>query len=247
MWCVIPAAGFGTRLEPLTLQRPKPLIELDGRPILDHLLENLAAVAKRACVVVRESDRSIRDAIGDRRHGLQLHYAEQKQPLGVADAVAQCGDLVDAPFVVAMGDVYFEESLAPYIDVWRDSGADGAVLVEQIGRGDAGDMGLVWLEGDRVVKISKQRFTGQAQQRVCGLMILPERAIRTISQIRPDRGHELELEDVVTRLLNEGAEFLAVPYRGWRRNINTMEDLEEVRARIHRTEPPSVGHQKGSV
>ncbi len=232
MWCVIPAAGRGSRLEPLVRGEPKALLDIEGRSILDRLLERLAPTVTDVCVVVGESGAAIQEQIGSVRHGIRIHYAVQPQPLGVAEAVCRSRTIVSGSFLVVMGDVYYEERLAPYIERWRLSNAAGAVLVEPVVDSDRGSMGLVRVAADRVVEIEKAAFTGQTRYRACGLMILPDAAFAVCRELRPGSTDELELEDVVARLIRDGFDFLPIRYQGWRRNINSLEDLRLVETRL---------------
>lgn len=238
MWCVIPVAGRGTRLDPLTQERPKALVQIGGCHLITRLIEQLAGVVTDVCLVVGESGRAIRAVLGTRRAGLNLSYVLQPEPLGVADAVARGREYVTGPFAVVMGDTYYSEPLGPYIEDWRVSGAEGAVLVEPITGASAESVGLVRVKDQRVTWIAKTALSAQAQYRVCGLMAFPETAFEAFAKVGRGSEGERELEDVVLWLIEHGAEFRALRYGGWRRNINTLADLHEVKRRI-----AAVGHQ----
>ena len=231
---MVPAAGRGSRLGLLTRQLPKALLEIRGRPILYWLLQRLRPAVARVCLVVQGPDSPIQRRFGNGWQGLRVHYAFQPEPLGVADAVWRARDVVQGPFVVAMGDVYYGESLAPYIGRWRGSSAEGAVLLEAAGTRARlrHPVGHARVAGDRVIDITKSVEVAPGNWRVCGLTILPSEAFEASGYILPGEGGELEIEDVVAWLMsNRNAEFLAIPYSGWRRNINTPSDLQAVRAR----------------
>ena len=83
-----------------------------------------------------------------------------------------------------------------------------------------------------MIDITKSVEVAPGDWRVCGLTILPSEAFEASGCIRPGEGGALEVEDGVAWLMsNRNAEFLAIPYSGWRRNINTASDLQVVRAR----------------
>lgn len=238
MWCVIPAAGRGTRLEPLTLDRPKPLLEVGGRSILSWLLDRLRPAVDRACLVVSERAGAVREALGDRHAGIDLRYAVQERRLGVGDAILRAEPNVSGPFAVAMGDAWYDRSLSPCLDAWRASGADGAVIVESVVEPPGDPIGLVRAPGGRVTEIRKDVHRGEEDLRVAGAAVLPAGAFRVLAEAREEvlaaGTGEVELEAAVTRLLAEGVTFAAIPSSGWRRNINTPADLEAVEARIRR-------------
>lgn len=231
MWCVIPAAGRGTRMGPAG-GRPKALLEIGGRLLIDHLLDRLPDVVTDVCLVVGSEGRGVRE-LGRTRLGRRMHYVVQPRPTGVADAAMRAADLVSGTTLVIMGDVYYEDGLAPYVEALQAGEASGGILVEKSGAAVGRDpVGLVKLEGDRVVATHKAPFTGEARYRVCGLFLLPETAWDAGREIRSDTTGEFELETLVQALIDRGHVFRAVEYTGWRRNINTPRDLRLVKRRI---------------
>ena len=96
-----------------------------------------------------------RGRLGEERNGMQLRYAVQAEPAGVADAVFRAEATVRGPFGVVMGDCYFEGDLGPHFGRWRQAGADGAVLVEPATAAGGQPMGLVASSGGRITGIFK--------------------------------------------------------------------------------------------
>ena len=87
------AAGFGTRLAPLTDRRPKPLIPVRGRPILAATIERLAAVGCREVAVnLHHLGDQIRDVLGDEQQGMRIVYSEEPEILGTLGALAPLQD-----------------------------------------------------------------------------------------------------------------------------------------------------------
>ena len=80
---MIPAAGRGSRLQSATGDQPKALLKLAGRPIVDWLLQRLGSTVTDVCLVVDDLQGPIRQAIGDQRYGIRIHYVLQPAPLGV--------------------------------------------------------------------------------------------------------------------------------------------------------------------
>ncbi len=64
------------------------------------------------------------------------------------------------------------------------------------------------------------------------MMILPEAAFQACDAVSRARTGEYEMEDVVSWLIEQGYQFQAIPFRGWRRNINTLADLRDASERI---------------
>lgn len=243
MWCVVPVAGRGTRLGAELAGGSKALLEVGGRSLLDRLLERLAPSVVNFCLVVDGLDTPIRQAVGQVAHATPVHYAVQARPRGLADAVAQAAPLVTGPFLVAMGDSYYEGSLTPCVDAWRRSRFPGGILVEPaISAHEDDPVGLVEVVGDRVKSAFKAPLRGRTDLlRIAGLLMLPEVALGVCREMCRTATDEVELEDVVTRLLRGGVRFQATPYPGWRRNVNTPADLAAVRRRLKEPRSSRVG------
>jgi glucose-1-phosphate thymidylyltransferase len=242
---VIPAAGRATRLGRLAAGRPKALLDLGGKPVIEHLLDRLSAPFSGACVVTGPDDvDDLRGLLGDRHGQLNVCYEVQPEPAGVAEAVCRAEGRVDGPFTVVMGDCYFDAPLSDLPVRWAETGGPGAVLVEPAGPQEEQPMGLVAVDGTRVSRIFKDVWTGQTKWRVCGAFLLPHAFFDEAARTPVSSSGEYELEDVVMRLIERGASFEAIPYRGWRRNINTPADLGAVRSRLMAQTGEGDGHER---
>ncbi len=105
MQCIILAAGEGTRMRPLTLERPKPLIEICGKPLLAHIVETLPDVVDELIIVIGYKGDMIREYCGTEFLGRKVSYVVQENPKGgTADAVFQAAPLMHGTFFVIHGD-----------------------------------------------------------------------------------------------------------------------------------------------
>jgi MurNAc alpha-1-phosphate uridylyltransferase len=157
---MILAAGRGERMRPLTLERPKPLLEAGGAPLIVHHLRALAT-AGFTDVVVNLSwlGEQIRAALGDgSRHGLRLHYSEEgPEPLETGGGIFRALPLLgDGPFLVLNGDTWSEIA---YGDLRGRLAADDLahlMLVPNPAHNAGGDFVL---EGNRIVESAGPRLT----------------------------------------------------------------------------------------
>ena len=90
MKAVIFAAGEGKRLHPLTLTRPKPLVEVLGKPLIEHLWDTLPENISEVVIVVGYKQEMMRDFLGSSFMGKKVTYVEQLEPLGTAHALRIC-------------------------------------------------------------------------------------------------------------------------------------------------------------
>jgi glucose-1-phosphate thymidylyltransferase len=107
---VVLGAGRGRRLGALAQALPKPLLPVLDRPLVAWQLAALRQAGLREVVVVigHLGQRIVAELGDGRALGLRLHYAEQREPLGIAHALLAAEPWLDQPFVCLLGDVFFE-------------------------------------------------------------------------------------------------------------------------------------------
>ena len=132
---VVMAAGEGRRLRPLTERWPKPVLPIDGRPVIATLLRELAAAGvERATVVVGHLAEQIERLVGEPgAFPLEVRFAAQPEPLGSADAVVRALD-ADArpPLLIAAADtVFVPGDVARLARAFAGSAAEGAIAVRR--------------------------------------------------------------------------------------------------------------------
>jgi len=138
------AAGVGSRLQPLTERYAKPVLPIDGRPVIATLLGELV-FCDRVTVVVGHLGEQVRALLAGWPH--ELRFAEQREPLGSADAVARAQ--ASPPYLVLAADTVFRPG-----DVERFSAAeaDGAIAVRKVPAPDPSHRHGVGIEEGRVVR-----------------------------------------------------------------------------------------------
>ncbi len=105
MQCVILVAGEGTRMRPLTLDTPKPLIPVCGKPILEHIVEALPDSVDEIVLVVSYKHEMIREYCGGEFLGRKVTYVMQENPKGgTGDAVLHTKGSVSGKFMILNGD-----------------------------------------------------------------------------------------------------------------------------------------------
>jgi len=136
------AAGEGRRLRPITERWPKPVLPIDGRPVIVTLLHELArAGCERAWVVTGYLAEQVEELVTGCESGLEIHFVRQPEPLGSADAVSRALEAGAAPpclvsaadTVYEAGDVARLAASAQAAIAWRRS-PPGAALELEDGR-----------------------------------------------------------------------------------------------------------------
>jgi mannose-1-phosphate guanylyltransferase len=152
MKAVILAGGEGTRLRPLTLSTPKPVVPVVDRPFLQHQIQMLSAAGVREIVfsLAYCPDR-IKAVFGDGAAlGTRIRYAVEETPLGTGGAVRNVLPLLDELTVVLNGDVLADVDLAGLIARHREQGAAATILLTPVANPAA--YGLVETDGEGRVR-----------------------------------------------------------------------------------------------
>ncbi len=110
MRAFILAAGEGTRMWPLTDTRPKPLIPLANKPIVEHILDALVENGvEKISILIGYEGRQIAERYGHNYRGATIDYVYQKERRGTGDAVLYASKYKDEKFLILNGDLYFEK------------------------------------------------------------------------------------------------------------------------------------------
>lgn len=112
MQAVILAAGKSTRTYPLTLTKPKPLLKVANKTLLEHNLDSLNHIVNEAVIVVGYRKNMIKKHLGKKYKNIKIRYVEQKEQLGTAHALSVVETYVKGRFVLMMGDdIYSREDI----------------------------------------------------------------------------------------------------------------------------------------
>ena len=180
MHAVVMAAGEGSRLRPVTARWPKPVLPIDGRPVIATLLRELvAAGCTAATVVTGHLAEQVEELLGDgSAFGLELGYVRQPGVLGSADAVLRAlADGAEAPLLVTAADtVYTSGDVRRFLGAWAASGAAGALAVRADPKVDPPHRDAVRIVGglvEKVVDDDPKNRLGAAPLWVLGPAIVP--------------------------------------------------------------------------
>src|SRR5438552_2679274 len=117
MQAVVMAGGEGSRLRPLTINRPKPMVQIVNKPCLGHIFDHLLRHGiDEAFVTLQYLASVIQDSYGDGGGlGMRLRYTDEETPLGTGGSVRQIGDDLDGTFLVISGDALTDIDLSRII------------------------------------------------------------------------------------------------------------------------------------
>jgi len=162
MRAVVMAGGEGSRLRPLTIGRPKPMVPIVDKPCIGHIFDLLKRHGiTDAFVTLQYMASVIQDAYGDGGSvGMRLRYSVEETPLGTGGSVRQLGKALDAPFLVISGDALTDIDLARVIAFHEEKKA--AVTLTLVHVPDPLEYGVVITDGEgRVTKFLEKPSWGE--------------------------------------------------------------------------------------
>ncbi|MGA2386720.1 MAG: bifunctional sugar-1-phosphate nucleotidylyltransferase/acetyltransferase [Candidatus Bathyarchaeia archaeon] len=213
MKAVLLAAGEGVRLQPLTATRPKHLIRVGGKPILQYCLEAVKnAGIDEALIVTHYMGDAIRQYFGaGEKLGLHITYAEQKAVLGTGNAASVAEPYVNGDFVLVYGDLLFGLDAVKNVLQQFEPGKTAAVVaVVPVDKPE--NYGIIELdEKARVKRIVEKPTAEKAPSNLAnaGVYVLSHEIFDKIRQTKASTRGEWELTEAVTLLANEGKPVLA--------------------------------------
>jgi glucose-1-phosphate thymidylyltransferase len=231
---VVLAAGEGSRLRPLTENRPKGLVRVAGTPILTHCFEQLIDVdIEEIVVVIGYRGDQIVDHYGDWFRDTPVRYARQESPLGIAHALLQVEPYVSDDFVLMLGDNIFEANLRRVLERQRSPGVDAAFLVEQVPRDEASRYGVCVTSGDgELLEVVEKPDDPPSGLVLTGFYAFSPAVFDACRSIDQSVRGEYELSDAINVLLREGLTVEAVQLTGWRVDVGYPEDRDEAERRL---------------
>ncbi len=213
MKAVLLAAGEGVRLLPITATRPKHLIKVGGKPILQFCLEAVKkAGIDEAIIVTHYMGDAIRSYFGDgEKLGVKLSYVEQTAVLGTGNAASVAEPYVDGDFVLIYGDLLFGIDAVKTVLSQFKSGKTAAVMgVVPVDKPES--YGIIELDAEKKVKrIVEKPAAEKAPSNLAnaGVYAFSNEVFDKIKQTKASIRGEWELTDAITLLASEGKTVLA--------------------------------------
>ena len=234
MQAVVLAAGKGTRLRPLTEDKPKALVEVDDRPIIEDVFDNLLEIgADELIVVVGYLKEQLVERYGDSYRGVPITYAHQSEQLGLAHAVLQVEQFIDDDFVLMLGDNVFRANLADVVNRQREDRADAAFLVEQVPYEEASRYGVLDTnEYGEIVEVVEKPDDPPSNLVMTGFYTFTPAIFHACHLVQPSDRGEYELSDAIDLLIQSGRTIDAIRMEGWRVDVGYPEDRDRAEERL---------------
>ncbi|MFN3005983.1 sugar phosphate nucleotidyltransferase [Mycolicibacterium wolinskyi] len=245
---VVLVGGQGTRLRPLTLSAPKPMLPTAGLPFLTHLLSRIAAAGIKHVVMGTSYKAEVfEDAFGDGSElGLEIEYVTETEPLGTGGAIANVADkLRYDTAMVFNGDVLSGADLGALLEAHDEHRAD--VTLHLVRVGDPRAFGCVPTDPDGLVTAFLEKTQDPPTDQINAGCYVFKRAV--IDKL--PRGRALSVErEVFPGLLADGLRVCGYVDMSYWRDMGTPEDFVRGSADLVRgiaTSPALNGHRGESL
>ena len=210
---IILAGGLGTRLRPLTDKTPKPLLPINGKPMMQYAIENLKknGITDIILGISYHADK-IKDYFKDGKDfGVNISYSIEEEPLGTGGAVKQAAEGMNEPFILVWGDNLTDISFRDMLESHEKTGAK--ITMALTPREDVEHFGVAKLEGERIITFVEKPKREEAPSNLinAGAFIIEPDALDILSEgkssIERDCFEKLAEQGVVYAYIHKGQWF----------------------------------------
>ena len=203
MKAVILAGGRGKRLAPLTDTIPKAMILINGKPMLEIIFGQLKTIGvTEVVVVVHYLKNKIIGHFGNSFQGIKIHYVEQKEMNGTADAVLMAEHFVDEAFMCIACDSLFDTALLKKIVQHTSEGVITVCSVQ-----DPSRFGVIETNGDEVRRIVEKSLHPPSNLANFSIYLFPVTIFDACKKISKSPRGEYEITDAIQYLIDQGTRF----------------------------------------
>jgi glucose-1-phosphate thymidylyltransferase len=234
MKAVVLAAGKGTRLQPLTDDKPKGMVEVADKPLLTHCFEQLIDLdADELIVVVGYRKQDIISHYGDEFEGVPITYAHQREQNGLAHALLTVEEHIDDDFMLILGDNIFRANLEDVVNRQQEDRADAAFLVEEVPYEEASRYGVCDTNKyGEIVNVVEKPDDPPSNLVMTGFYTFTPAIFHACHLVQPSNRGEYEISDAIDLLIQSGRTIDAIRMDGWRIDVGYPEDRDEAERRL---------------
>lgn len=216
MKAVIPAAGQGTRLRPVTLTMPKMLVPVANKPLIAYPIEVLKnAGLIEIGIIVNDLESPVAHALGDgSAFGVVITYIIQKEQLGLAHAINTAREFVgDDPFCVLLGDNIFQDKMEDLIRSFPESSAEAAIALIEVN--DPTRFGIAEIANGAIKRVVEKPKEPPSNLAISGAYLFKKSIFDAIAKIKPSGRGEYEITDAIQQQITDGFEVHPYTLKGW--------------------------------
>jgi glucose-1-phosphate thymidylyltransferase len=244
---IVPLAGKGTRLLPLTKRVPKPLVKVAGRPVMDYVMDAISGLDVEELIVITGHLKDVVEQYIVKQYDVPARFVEQKTLDGTAGAINLARPYVDGPVLIIFVDTLFDADLS----VVKSTDADGILWAKEVE--DYQRFGVIVTDGHgRMTRIVEKPTTPISKLANIGLYYIKDwktlfEGIADVMRRPAGKGGEYYLTDAFQYMVDHGKTLIVGEVTGWYDcgKVDTLLEtnrhlLEQGRARRPKTLPKGV-------
>ena len=235
---ILPVAGFGTRLRPQTWTKPKPLVSVAGKPMLEHVLDRILPLQPEKVIFITGFLGNQIEEWANKHLDIPVAFVEQPEMRGQTDAILRTRGLVDGDALILFPDMLFEADFSRL----RDVDADVVMFTKEVE--DPSALGIAVVEEGRIVRLVEKPREPISNLAVIGIYYIrsmPDLYAAIEEQMR--RGLSLKNEyfiaDAIQLMIDGGAKVVSMPVTEWEDCGNAETLLSTNRFLLQRQAPPA--------
>ncbi len=229
MKALILAAGKGTRLRPLTDNRPKVLVEVNGKPLIEHVIDGIRSLGIEEITVIKGYMGSMLEERLSKYEGLT--FLEQKEQLGTAHAIGMSS--FDSPFLTMSGDVLTHtENIEKVVSRFEKGGWKAVIGSFEVENPE--EFGVLEVEGDRVRDIAEKPDNPPSNLINTGTYVFPPEIYDYIDRTGLSERGEYEITDSIEMMLEDGLSVAHAKFDNYWIDVGRHEDLERARNLVNK-------------
>ncbi|MEM6627893.1 MAG: sugar phosphate nucleotidyltransferase [Pseudomonadota bacterium] len=220
-WAVVMAGGRGSRLGAMTSEKPKPLVEIGGVPVVERVISDFSAAGVgRVFVSVNYLADQIIDRLGDgRRFSASVRYLREEEPTGTAGSLALLPGRPPAPFFVMNADILADIDFSAMMRRHIASGAALTLAAREVR--ETLEYGVLDIEAGRVARVREKPVETYSIN--AGVYVFDPKVLDFVGAT----ARRYDMTDLIDDLLVADRRVEAYPLTGYWRDIGRPEDVEQ--------------------
>ena len=212
---LIPAAGLGTRMFPLTLTRPKTLLPVLGKPILHYVLQVFNRIGiKEIGIIVNATHRKSIESYVSSHYEHMINFIEQNKALGLAHAILTAKTFINnESCLIINGDAILEGNWHALIENHRHLNATTTLGLFDISRPER--FGVVQLKGKRVTKVVEKPKIPFSPLASASTYLIEPSVLNFLERIRPGIRGEYDFADALQLMIKENEFVMGYELDNW--------------------------------
>ncbi len=228
MKALIPCAGRGKRLRPLTFTNSKPLIPIANKPLVQYAIDAIKKVGVTDIgIVVGDNTRDMEEVLKDgSQFGVKLTYIPQEQPLGIAHTIMVSKEFLGGdPFIMYLGDNLLQDGLQSAVERFQKNQLHALLFLRHTDKPQL--YGIAVVEDDRVVRLVEKPKVPPSNLACIGIYIFSPVIHEIVHKMKPSARGEYEITDAIQGIIDTGGRVEHHTLQGWWIDAGNPEDMIE--------------------